>query len=82
MPPSHVLRVTRIDKMRDSVNRIKEVCLKFTTTGGNTAQQQLGIKKEIASSIERPIAPLGTIWVPFSMSSLIRQILNSTQSFY
>ena len=48
MPLSHVLRVIRIDKMRDSVDRIKEVCLKFTTTGGNTMQQQLGIKKEIA----------------------------------
>ena len=47
MPLGHVLRVTRIDKMRDSINRIKEVCLKFTTTGRNTVQQQLGIKKEI-----------------------------------
>ena len=48
MPLSHVLRVTRINKMRDSVDRIKEVCLKFTTAGGNAIQQQLGIKKEIA----------------------------------
>ena len=37
MPLGHVLRVTRIDKMRDSINRIKEVCLKKYKYSNNQA---------------------------------------------